>query len=67
MNIKEITVTASASKNYQKFEVSLTAEITNDNDFITLHEYFKAVFCFDAECLANFHRNNHSAKRINWS
>ena len=38
MNIKEITVTASASKNYQKFEVSLTAEITNDNDFITLKD-----------------------------
>ena len=33
LNIKEVNVTASASKNYQKFDVSLTAEITTDQDF----------------------------------
>ena len=33
MIIKEVNVTASASKNYQKFDVSLTAEITTDQDF----------------------------------
>jgi hypothetical protein len=36
MNIKEITVTATATKQYNKFEVSLTAEIIDDNDFETL-------------------------------
>lgn len=33
MNIKEITVTATATKQYNKFEVSLTAEIIDDQDF----------------------------------
>lgn len=36
MNIREITVTATATKQYNKFEVSLTAEIIDDNDFETL-------------------------------
>ena len=36
MNIKEITVTASASKNYQKFDISITADNLTDNDFDTL-------------------------------
>ena len=33
LNIKEVNVTASASKNYQKIDVSLTAEITTDQGF----------------------------------
>ena len=36
MNIKEITVNAEASKNYQKYCVSLTAENLKDDDLETL-------------------------------
>lgn len=38
LNIKEITVTATATKQYNKFEVSLTAEIIDDNDFEQLKD-----------------------------
>lgn len=38
MIIKEVNVTATASKQFNKFEVSLTAEIMNDDDFNQLKD-----------------------------